>query len=146
MHHTHTFLTVIKSHWQHAGTETAVHYMHVKDKRSVCPRGAVTNGVDMTQIKFEDFVWAWHYMSRWDQHCVSDLHLLFYWSLLLQPQDQIEVGDDGFRQWDGKNGFRCRKKNSNVFPPFHDHFFDCLNIILEPCKVLLYQSNIWRTF
>lgn len=28
---------------------------------------------------------------------------VFYWSLLFQPPDQIEVGEDGFKQWDGKN-------------------------------------------
>lgn len=27
---------------------------------------------------------------------------VFYWSLLFQKPDQIEVGEDGFKQWDGK--------------------------------------------
>lgn len=51
---------------------------------------------------------------------------LFYWSLLLQPQDQIEFGEDSFKQWDGKSGFRCGKRNSNVFPPFHNHSDVCI--------------------
>uniref|UniRef100_A0A670ZJU0 Phosphoribulokinase/uridine kinase domain-containing protein n=1 Tax=Pseudonaja textilis TaxID=8673 RepID=A0A670ZJU0_PSETE len=25
-----------------------------------------------------------------------------------KPQDQIQVGEDGFKQWDGKNGVRYR--------------------------------------
>ncbi|XP_048115733.1 nicotinamide riboside kinase 2 isoform X1 [Alosa alosa] len=43
---------------------------------------------------------AWLSMSRCDQHCLIHNAAMFYWSLLFQPQDQIEVGEDGFRQWD----------------------------------------------
>lgn len=40
---------------------------------------------------------------------------MFYWWLLFQKPDQIEVGEDGFRQWDGKSGFHVGKPCSNVF-------------------------------
>lgn len=44
--------------------------------------------------------------------CVLELHHLQHCLLLtmFQPPDEIEVGDDGFKQWDGKNGVRCRKQ------------------------------------
>lgn len=41
---------------------------------------------------------------------------VFYWSLLFQPPDQIEVGEDGFRQWDGKIVFNCRKPSNTSIP------------------------------
>ena len=31
---------------------------------------------------------------------------VFYWWLLFQKPDQIEVGEDGFRQWDGKTSLK----------------------------------------
>ena len=30
------------------------------------------------------------------------------WAPLFQPQDQIAVGEDGFKQWDGKDGRQPR--------------------------------------
>lgn len=34
---------------------------------------------------------------------IIEASAVLYWSLLFQPPDQIEVGEDGFKQWDGKN-------------------------------------------
>lgn len=31
---------------------------------------------------------------------------MFYWWLLFQKPDQIEVGEDGFKQWDGKTSLK----------------------------------------
>lgn len=31
---------------------------------------------------------------------------MFYWWLLFQKTDQIEVGGDGFKQWDGKTSLK----------------------------------------
>ncbi|XP_018583571.2 muscle-specific beta 1 integrin binding protein isoform X1 [Scleropages formosus] len=52
------------------------------------------------------FVCAVHGLlcSGCDQVCKVTDHpevaAMFYWSLLFQPQDQIEVSEDGFKQWD----------------------------------------------
>lgn len=44
--------------------------------------------------------------------CVLELQNVQHCLLLtiFQPPDQIDVGQDGFKQWDGKNGVRCRKQ------------------------------------
>lgn len=56
---------------------------------------------------------------------------MFYWWLLFQKPDQIEVGEDGFKQWDGKTSQKTASdpclpssvRNSHpLIPHTHSHF------------------------
>lgn len=56
---------------------------------------------------------------------------MFYWWLLFQKPDQIEVGEDGFKQWDGKTSQKtasdpCLPSSLKNFHPLvphtHSHF------------------------
>lgn len=60
---------------------------------------------------------------------------------LFQPQDQIAVGEDGFKQWDGKDGWRPRAPCPNC-PPSPGRRQLSLSAVLESLDMEAMLSTV----